>query len=153
MHKIRSFLWLNGKVDEAARLYVSLFKNSRIIRRERPGGPFAAVTFRLNGQEFVAFDGGPEYKQSAAFSIAVEVESQAEVDRLWARLLKGGKAHRCGWVVDRFGVYWQIVPSILPKLLSDRDPKKAKRVMEAMFAMVKIDIRGLRAAHAGKAAR
>ncbi|HVA38191.1 MAG TPA: VOC family protein [Candidatus Dormibacteraeota bacterium] len=138
MQKIRPFLWFDGKAEEAMNFYVSIFKNSRVLGANR---------FELEGQEFMAFDGGPEFTFSPAISFFVDCKTQEEVDELWAKLSEGGQTLQCGWLKDKYGVSWQIVPEILGELLSDPDPVKAKRVMDAMLRMVKIEIQGLRDAY------
>ncbi len=147
MKTITSFLWFNGGVEEAAKLYVSLIKGSKIVRVIRNGRKAASVRFRLKGQEFMAFDGGPHFTHTAAFSIVAECETQAEVDALWRRLSRGGRTLRCGWLQDRYGIHWQIIPSLLLELLTDKDPARAGRVREAMLGMVKIDSRALKRAY------
>ena len=154
MQKITPFLWFDTQAEEAANFYTSLFKNSKIgeIRRygdagPRPKGMVLTVTFSIEGQEFVALNGGPHYSFTPAISLFVNCETQAEVDRLWDQLCAGGKPNQCGWVTDKFGVTWQIIPTMLGKLLADPDPKKASRVMQAMLQMNKIDIERLEQAY------
>jgi predicted 3-demethylubiquinone-9 3-methyltransferase (glyoxalase superfamily) len=154
MQKITPFLWFDHQAEEAANLYVSLIPNSKIVSVARygdagpgPKGQVMTVNFRLAGQSFVALNGGPLYKFTEAISFLVNVETQAELDRLWTRLLDGGQPQQCGWLKDKFGLSWQIVPSILAPMLQDRDPVRARRVMEAMLKMVKLDIRGLEEAY------
>ena len=129
MQKIVPFLWFDGRAEEAMNFYISIFKNSKIGTVTRCG------------------DGGPMFKFSPAISLFVNCETQAEVDQLWEKLSAGGKPNRCGWLDDKFGVSWQVIPTTLGKLLSDPDPKKASRVMQAMMHMTKIDIAGLKAAY------
>ena len=155
MKKITPFLWFDGQAEEAAKCYVSVFENSKIlgITRQEGAGPRGKskamfASFRLDGQEFMALNGGPEFKFTPAISFFVSCKSQEEVDRLWARLSKGGKKGRCGWLEDRFGVSWQIIPTALGELMGDPDPEKAGRVMKAMLKMGKIDIARLKRAHA-----
>jgi predicted 3-demethylubiquinone-9 3-methyltransferase (glyoxalase superfamily) len=150
MQKITPFLWFNGQAEEAANLYTSLFKNSKIGNAARygeagpgPKGSVMSVTFQLDGQEFIALNGGPQFTFSPAVSFLVSCETQEEVDRLWEKLSEGGRTNRCGWLQDKFGLSWQIVPSVLGKMLHDQDPEKSKRVMSAMLQMEKIDIAGL----------
>jgi predicted 3-demethylubiquinone-9 3-methyltransferase (glyoxalase superfamily) len=150
MQKITPFLWFNGQAEEAANLYTSLFKNSKIGNIARygeagpgPKGSVMSVTFQLDGQEFIALNGGPQFTFSPAVSFLVSCETQEEVDRLWEKLSEGGRTNRCGWLQDKFGLSWQIVPSVLGKMLHDQDPEKSKRVMSAMLQMEKIDIAGL----------
>jgi predicted 3-demethylubiquinone-9 3-methyltransferase (glyoxalase superfamily) len=151
MQKVTPFLWFDGKAEEAMNLYVSLFKNARIVELHRAGdnGPVMSGTFEIDGAKYHAFNGGPMFTFSPAISMFVNCETQAEVDALWDRLLEGGEAQRCGWLKDRFGLSWQIVPSNLGKRLRDKDPVKAKRVMEAMMQMIKLDMDGLEQAYAG----
>lgn len=155
MQQITPFLWFNGTAEEAMNLYTSIFKNSKILSVTRygdagpgPKGSVMTATFELEGQKFHALNGGPEYSFTPAISLFVDCETQQEVDELWAKLTQGGEPGRCGWLKDRFGLSWQIIPSALGKLLSDKDPKKAGRVMQAMLQMGKIDIRGLQQAYA-----
>jgi predicted 3-demethylubiquinone-9 3-methyltransferase (glyoxalase superfamily) len=154
MQKITPFLWFNGQAEEAARLYTSLFKNSKIGSVARygeagpgPKGTAMSVTFELDGQEFIALNGGPQFTFSPAVSFLVSCETQEEVDRLWEKLSEGGQKQRCGWLQDKYGLSWQIVPSVLGKLLHDKDPEKSKKVMSAMMQMDKIDIAGLEQAY------
>jgi predicted 3-demethylubiquinone-9 3-methyltransferase (glyoxalase superfamily) len=154
MQKVAPCLWFDGKAEEAARFYTSLFPLSRITGISRygeagpgPKGKVMTVQFRLAGQDFIALNGGPQYRFTPAISLSVDCRSQREVDRLWEKLTKGGGAPvQCGWLTDRFGVSWQIVPSVLRELLSDPDPERTKRVMQAMLQMVKLDVEGLRQA-------
>ena len=154
MKRITPFLWFDGKAEEAMNLYVSLFKNSKVgnVTRYGEGGPgpkgsVMTATFELDGQEFMALNGGPEFKFTEAISFYVNVETQEEVDELWEKLSKGGEKGQCGWLKDRFGLSWQVVPSILGKLLRDKDAEKSKRVMKAMLQMQKIDIKKLKQAY------
>lgn len=154
MQKITTFLWFDNQAEEAAKLYVSLFKNSKIgsISRYGDAGPgpkdsVMMVTFQLDGQEFMALNGGPTYKFTPAVSLFVNCETQPEVDELWDKLSEGGRKDRCGWLTDKYGLSWQIIPNALMKLMSDPDPEKSKRVMKAMLQMDKIDIAGLDRAH------
>ena len=159
MQKITPFLWFDGKAEEAANFYTSIFKNSRVgqIRRWGAGGPgpqgaVMSATFQLDGQEFIALNGGPQFTFSPAISFFVNCETQEEVDGLWEKLSAGGKTNRCGWLQDKFGVSWQIVPTALGRLLGDPDPEKSSRVMKAMLQMEKIDISGLKRAYENKSA-
>ena len=159
MQKITTFLWFDDKAEEAANLYVSLFKNSKIENisyygegAPRPKGTVLTVVFQLDGQQFMALNGGPHYSFTPAISLLVNCEAQEEVDRLWDKLLEGGNPSRCGWLQDRYGLSWQIVPTILGKLMSDPDRKKADRVMQAMLKMDKLDIKGLEKAYKGDSA-
>ena len=154
MQKITPFLWFDDKAEEAANLYVSIFKNSRVGRVTRygegapgPKGKVMSVTFELDGQEFYALNGGPMFSFTPAISFFVNCETQKEVDELWRNLSAGGEESRCGWLKDRYGLSWQIIPSVLGKMLQDKDGKKAKRVMEAMLQMGKIDINRLQQAY------
>jgi predicted 3-demethylubiquinone-9 3-methyltransferase (glyoxalase superfamily) len=154
MQKITPFLWFNGDAEEAAQFYTSVFKNSRVIRMTRygdggpgPKGTVMSVIFELEGQEFYALNGGPMFTFSPAISFFVNCETQEEVDALWAKLSEGGEKQQCGWLRDKYGVTWQIIPSLLGKMLGDRDPRKAKAVMEAMLQMHKIDIAALEKAY------
>lgn len=155
MQKITPFLWFDGKAEEAMNFYVSIFKNSRMGSIGRygeagpgPKGSVMSATFVLDGQEFFALNGGPAFTFTPAISFFVNCETQAEVDELWEKLSAGGSTQRCGWLQDKFGVSWQIVPSILGKLLQDKDAAKSSRVMKAMMQMNKLDIRGLEQAAA-----
>ena len=155
MQKITTFLWFDNQAEEAANFYVSIFKNSRIGKISRYGdagpGPKGAamlVTFQIEGQEFIALNGGPQFKFTPAISLLVNCETQQEVDQLWDRLSEGGQKSRCGWLQDKYGLSWQVVPTELSKLMNDPDPQKAGRVMQAMLQMDKIDIAGLKEAHA-----
>jgi len=154
MQKITPFLWFDGKVEEAMNFYVSVFKNSKIVRVTRfgeagpgPKGTVMSVTFQLDGQEFFALNGGPQFTFSPAISFFVTCETQQEVDELWEKLSEGGSKDRCGWLKDKYGLSWQIVPSVLDKMLQDKDAEKAGRVMKAMFQMDKIDIKRLKQAY------
>lgn len=152
--KITPFLWFDDKAEDAANFYVSIFKNSRIgtVRRYGDAGPgpkgkVMTLTFELDGQPFFALNGGPHYTFSPAVSFFVNCETQQEVDELWDRLSAGGQPLRCGWLTDKFGLTWQIIPSVLGELLGDKDPEKSARVMQAMMQMVKLDIAGLKQAY------
>lgn len=157
MQKITPFLWFDNQAEEAMKFYTSIFKNSKIGRVTRygdagpgPKGTVMSATFELDGQEFMALNGGPLFKFSPAISFYVNCKTQKQVDELWAKLSAGGKTDRCGWLTDKFGLSWQIIPSILGELLHDKDPAKSQRVMQAMLQMNKLDIAGLKRAHAGK---
>ena len=154
MQKITPFLWFDGKAEEAANFYTSIFRDSTIKNLSRYGeagpGPKRAVmsaTFQLGGQEFMALNGGPLFTFTPAISFFVNCETQEEVDELWEKLSAGGEKSRCGWLRDKYGVSWQIIPSVLGEMLRDKDAKKSKRVMEAMLGMDKIDIQTLRRAY------
>ena len=157
MQKITPFLWFSDNAEEAVRVYVSIFKNSKIgkIARYdeagekiagRPAGSVMTVEFQLEGEDFVALNGGPMFKFTEAISFVVNCETQEEVDYYWKKLSAGGKEVQCGWLKDKFGLSWQIVPTILPELLSDKDAAKSQRVMQAMLEMVKPDIKKLKQA-------
>ncbi len=149
--KFSTFLWFDSEAEAAAKLYTSIFEGSKIRDVARSGDKVQGVTFELGGQVFIAFNGGPHYKLSPAASIFVSCETQAEVDRIWDALLSGGgKPTRCGWLEDRFGLSWQVIPTILPKLLSDPDPQRAGRALQAMLGMQKLDIAALKRAAAGE---
>ena len=154
MQKITTFLWFDSNAEEAMNFYVSIFKDSKIGRVARygdagpgPKGTVMAATFYLAGQEFQALNGGPKFKFTPAISLFVNCETQEEVDELWEKLLQGGREDQCGWLTDKFGLSWQIIPTILGKLLSDKDPKKSQSVMRAMLQMKKIDIKKLKQAY------
>jgi predicted 3-demethylubiquinone-9 3-methyltransferase (glyoxalase superfamily) len=155
--KITPFLWFDDKAEEAAKFYTSIFKNSKIgnITRYdeeaagptgRPAGSVMTVDFQLGGQEFVALNGGPMFKFTEAISFVVNCENQEEVDYFWSKLSAGGEESRCGWLKDKFGLSWQVVPTVLTEMLTDKDTAKAKRVMHAMLQMDKIDIAVLKKA-------
>jgi predicted 3-demethylubiquinone-9 3-methyltransferase (glyoxalase superfamily) len=153
MQKITTFLWFDNQAEEAANFYTSLFKNSRIVNVHRygtagpgPEGSVMLVTFELAGQQFHALNGGPEYTFTPAISLYVDCGSQEEVDELWARFTDGGREDACGWLTDRFGVSWQVIPRQLTDLLSDPDPGRANRAMQAMLGMKKIDVSAVQAA-------
>jgi predicted 3-demethylubiquinone-9 3-methyltransferase (glyoxalase superfamily) len=154
MQKITPFLWFDSNAEEAMNFYVSIFKNSKVGAVTRYGeagpGPKGAVmsaTFQLDGQEFFALNGGPLFKFTEAISFFVNCETQQEVDELWEKLSEGGQTSRCGWLKDKYGLSWQIIPSVLTTMLRNKDPGKAKRVMEAMLQMTKIDISRLKQAY------
>jgi predicted 3-demethylubiquinone-9 3-methyltransferase (glyoxalase superfamily) len=156
MQKITPFLWFDHQAEEAMHFYTSILKNSKIGKVSRygdsgpgPKGSVMTASFELDGQEFVALNGGPLFKFTEAVSFLVRCENQAEVDELWEKLSAGGQPSRCGWLKDKFGLSWQIQPIALMELLSDPDPVKSARVMQAMLQMTKIDIAKLKAAHAG----
>jgi predicted 3-demethylubiquinone-9 3-methyltransferase (glyoxalase superfamily) len=152
--KITTFLWFDDNAEEAMNHYVSIFKSSKILSVTRNGkagpGPEGTVlvgSFQLEGQEFTALNGGPQFKFTEAISLVVHCDSQKEVDDLWAKLSKGGAPGQCGWLKDKFGLSWQVVPRVMIELLQDKDPAKSQRVMQAMMQMTKIDIAGLQRAH------
>ncbi|SEN03978.1 VOC family protein [Nonomuraea pusilla] len=150
MQKITTFLWFDSQAEEAAEFYTSLFADSRVVDVQRhgeagpgPEGTAMLVTFELAGQRFLALNGGPHFRFTEAVSLYVDCESQEEVDELWARLTEGGEESQCGWLKDRYGLSWQIVPRVLGELMSDPDRARAGRVTRAMLGMKKIEIQGL----------
>lgn len=158
MQKITPFLWFDDKAEEAANFYVSVFKNSKIgaITRYseegaeasgRPKGSVMTVEFQLDGQEFIALNGGPHFKFTEAISFSVDCKTQQEVDEFWEKLSESGEKGRCGWLKDKYGLSWQVNPTVLGEMLQDKDPAKARRVMEAMLQMDKIDIETLKQAY------
>ncbi len=156
MQKITPFLWFDNNAEDAMNFYTSIFRNSKVLTVSRYGeagpGPAGAVMtaeFELEGQEFVALNGGPRFKFTEAISFVVNCETQEEVDNFWEKLSEGGEKSRCGWLKDKFGLWWQVVPVILAELMSDPDPEKSKRVMQSMLTMDKIEIEPLKRAHAG----
>lgn len=153
MQKITPFLWFDHQAEEAMNFYISIFKNSKVVSIARygdagpgPKGSVMTAAFQLDGQDFVALNGGPQFTFSPAISFVVNCKTQEEVDEFWEKLSDGGKENQCGWLDDKFGVSWQIVPTVLGQLLSDADPVKSGRVMQAMLQMTKIDIAGLKRA-------
>ena len=150
MQKITPFLWFDTQAEEAMNFYVSIFKNSKAGRITRSGSSVMSVTFELEGQHFMALNGGPTFHFTPAISLFVDCETQEEVDELWRKLGEGGKPGRCGWLTDRFGLSWQIIPRGLGEMLSDPDPARSERVMKAMLQMDKIDVGGLKRAYAGE---
>ena len=149
MAKITPFLWFNGQVEEAVNFYVSVFKNSKVKSLNRQRGTVFSATFELDGQDFFALIGGPQFTFSPAVSFFVNCETQPEIDDLWAKLTDGGEEQPCGWLKDKYGLSWQIIPSILGSLLQSKEPEKAQRAMKAMLQMKKLDIAALREAHDG----
>jgi len=154
MQKITPFLWFDGKAEEAMNFYTEIFKNSKVVDIMRygdagpgPKGSVMSATFQLEGQEFIALNGGPQFTFSPAISFFVKCQTQEEVDELWDRLLAGGRPQQCGWLTDRYGLSWQIVPTVLGEMLQDKDPDKSSRVMKAMLKMVKLDIAALKEAY------
>jgi len=154
MQKITPFLWFDGNAEEAMNFYVSIFKNSKVGRISRcgdagpgPKGTVMSVTFQLEGQEFMALNGGPHFSFSPAISFFVSCETQEEVDQLWEKLSAGGKIEKCGWLKDKYGLSWQIIPATLGQLMQDKDPERSKRVMNAMLQMDKIEIKKLKQAY------
>jgi predicted 3-demethylubiquinone-9 3-methyltransferase (glyoxalase superfamily) len=154
MEKITPCLWFDTQGEEAAKFYTSVFKNSKILdvarygeAGPRPEGTVMTVTFELDGQEFIALNGGPEFKFNEAISFQVNCATQEEVDEFWNALSEGGEEGPCGWLKDKYGVSWQIIPTVLSELISDPDPEKSQSVMKAMLAMGKIDIEALQKAY------
>ena len=157
MQKITPWLWFDTEAEEAATFYTSVFKNSKILSVNRFGeagpaepGSVMTVAFELDGQEFVGLNGRPAFTFNESVSFMVSCDSQAEVDDYWNRLTEGGEESQCGWLKDKYGVSWQIIPTALPELLGDPDPARAQRALQAMLKMSKIDIEGLRQAAAGE---
>jgi predicted 3-demethylubiquinone-9 3-methyltransferase (glyoxalase superfamily) len=157
VQKITPFLWFDGKAEEAANFYVSVFKNSKILSIARfgeagpgPKGSAMVVSFEIEGQKFSALNGGSQYTFSPAISFLVDCETQAEVDDLWKKLTAGGKEVQCGWLTDKFGVSWQIIPRAFMEMMQDKDPVRSQRVFRAMMQMVKIDIETLKRAYRGE---
>jgi predicted 3-demethylubiquinone-9 3-methyltransferase (glyoxalase superfamily) len=154
MNKITPFLWFDDKAEEAVHFYTSIFKNSKIgsVTRYGEGGPgpngtVMSATFQLDGQEFIALNGGPHFTFSPAISFFVNCEAQQEVDELWEKLSESGEKQRCGWLKDKYGLSWQIVPTVLGEMLQDKDAEKSQRVMKAMLQMDKLDINTLKQAY------
>ena len=154
MQKISPFLWFDGNAEEAVNFYVSIFKDSKVLNISRygeagpgPKGSVMSATFQLHGQEFIALNGGPHFKFTPAISFFVHCQTQAEVDELWEKLSAGGRKDRCGWLTDKYGLSWQIVPDVLGKMLNDPDREKSKRVMTAMLQMDKIEVKKLEQAY------
>jgi predicted 3-demethylubiquinone-9 3-methyltransferase (glyoxalase superfamily) len=154
MQKITPFLWFDGKAEEAMNFYISIFKNSKTVSVTRygeegpgPSGTVMTAAFQLEGQEFTALNGGPQFTFSQAISFVVNCETQEEVDTFWEKLSEGGEKQQCGWLKDKFGVSWQVVPVALVEMLQDKDPERSKRVMAAMLQMDKIDIKTLKRAY------
>ncbi len=157
MQKITPFLWFDSNAEEAAKFYTSIFKNSKIGEltyygkgMPLPAGTVMTVPFELEGQEFVALNGGPQFKFTEAVSFVVNCETQQEIDYFWEKLSEGGEKSRCGWLKDKFCLWWQVEPTALPELLSGKDPARAQRVMEAIVQMDKPDIAAMRKAYEGK---
>jgi predicted 3-demethylubiquinone-9 3-methyltransferase (glyoxalase superfamily) len=155
-HRITPFLWFDHQAEEAAKLYVSVFPNSKIHQVSRyteagPGKPGSVmvVHFEIDGQPLLALNGGPHFKLTEAFSLSVQCETQQEIDRLWSTLSEGGATSQCGWLKDRFGLSWQIVPDLVPAMMADTDEKRRTRVMQAVYKMTKLDIAALKKAWEG----
>jgi predicted 3-demethylubiquinone-9 3-methyltransferase (glyoxalase superfamily) len=151
--KITPFLWFDQNAEEAVRFYTSVFKNSKVLEESRwgeggpvPKGTLMTARFQIDGQEIIALNGGPRFKLNEAFSLLVSCESQAEVDELWAKLGAGGEESMCGWIKDKYGLWWQIIPTALPEMLQDKDPARVQRVTAAMLKMRKLDIARLKQA-------
>ena len=156
MPKITPFLWFESQAEEAANFYTSIFKDSRIGKISRygeagpgPKGTVLTVSFTLNGEEFIALNGGPKYKFTPAISFVVNCDTQQEIDEYWSKLLAGGRPDQCGWLTDKYGLSWQIVPTILGQLMADKDTQKSARVMKALLQMTKLDIDVLKSAYDG----
>ena len=151
MQQITPFLWFDGRAEEARDFYVSIFKNSKVLKTSRygdlgpgPKGTVMTTSFELNGQEFVALNGGPEFKFTPALSLVVNCDTQAEIDYYWEKLLAGGTESHCGWLFDKFGVSWQVVPRALSDMLSDKDERRANRVIRALMEMIRLDLEVLK---------
>jgi predicted 3-demethylubiquinone-9 3-methyltransferase (glyoxalase superfamily) len=156
MQTITPFLWFNDKAEEAMKFYVSIFKNSKTISLSRygdagpgPKGSVMVAKFQLDGQDFIALNGGPTFTFSPAISFVVNCKTQEEVDEYWEKLSAGGATNQCGWLTDKFGLSWQIVPTALGEMMADKDPERSNRVMKAMLQMTKIDIAALQRAYHG----
>ncbi len=157
LQRISPFLWFDKQAEEAANFYTSIFKNSKVgkVARYGEGGPgpkgsAMTVAFELDGQEFVALNGGPQFKFCEAVSFVVNCETQQEIDEFWEKLSEGGKKVECGWLKDKYGLSWQVVPTVLGELLGDKDPARSQRVMNALLKMKKLDIEGLKKAYQGQ---
>ena len=155
--KITPFLWFNDNAEEAMNLYTSVFKDSKIVNVTRYGkgapgkeGTVMTGTFQIDGQTFYVLNGGPQFKFTEAISLFVNCETQEEVDELWEKLSEGGQKSQCGWLKDKFGLSWQIIPAAMGQMLQDKDPQKSQRVMQAMMQMTRIDIQKLQAAYNGE---
>ena len=156
LHKITPHLWFDGNAEEAVNFYVSIFEFSRILNMSRygdagpgPKGSVMAISFELQGQPFAAVNGGPMFKFNEAISFLIWCDNQKEIDRLWSKLLPGGQEQACGWLKDKYGLSWQIVPTAIPKMMTDPDPTKSERVMNAFLKMKKLDIAAIERAYAG----
>jgi predicted 3-demethylubiquinone-9 3-methyltransferase (glyoxalase superfamily) len=152
MPKITSFLWFDNNAEEAASFYASVFKSAKVLNVSRRDGKVLTVNFEIEGQQFMALNGGPYYTLNEAFSIFVSCDTQEEVDFYWNKLLEGGTPSRCGWLKDKYGLSWQVIPKALMELMGDPDPEKSNAVFQAMMKMDKIIVADLEKAHAGKAA-
>jgi predicted 3-demethylubiquinone-9 3-methyltransferase (glyoxalase superfamily) len=154
--KITTFLWFNDNAEEATNFYISVFKNSKVLNTTRygdagpgPKGSVMTITFQLEGQEFIALNGGPQFKFNEAISLLVNCDTQKEIDELWSKLTAGGQEVDCGWLKDKYGLFWQITPRVLLEMIQDKDAEKANRVFEAMLKMKKIEIEPLKQAYDG----
>ena len=152
MPSITPFLWFENNAEDAMNYYISIFKNGRVLNISRVDGKVMSVTFELEGQKFMGLNAGPHFKFTEAISFFINCETQQEVDELWEKLSAGGSKSRCGWLKDKFGLSWQIIPAALGRLMNDPDPEKSKAVMQAMLKMDKIVIADLEKAYAGKTA-
>lgn len=152
MPRITPFLWFDHQAEEAMKYYISIFKNGRVLGVHHANGKVLTVTFEINGQRFIGLNGGPLFRFTEAVSLFVDCETQEEVDELWEKLSPGGEKSRCGWLKDKFGLSWQIIPKALMELLSDPDPEKSNAVMQAMLKMNKIVIDDLKKAYEGETA-
>ena len=152
MLTITPFLWFDSQAEEAMNFYISIFKNEKVLSVSRANGKVMSVTFELEGQKFMGLNAGPQFKFTEAISLFVDCETQEEVDELWEKLSEGGEKGRCGWLKDKYGLSWQIIPTALGKLMSDPDPEKSKAVFQAMLKMNKIVIEDLKRAYEGKTA-
>lgn len=152
MQKITPFLWFDGKAEEAMNFYLSVFRDAKVVNvmRAGPNGPVISTTFELLGQRFIALNGGPRHAFTPAVSFFVSCETQAEIDHYWTKLTDGGTEQPCGWLVDRYGLSWQVVPPVLGSMLGDSDPARSGRAMQAMLAMKKLDIAELTRAYEGR---
>ena len=152
MPKITPFLWFDNQAEEAMNFYISIFKNGKVLSVHRIDGKVMSVTFELEGQKIMGLNAGPQFNFTEAISLFVDCETQEEVDELWERLSEGGAKGRCGWLKDKYGLSWQIIPTTLGKLMNDPDPEKSKAVVQAMLKMHKIVIEDLKRAYEGKTA-
>jgi len=152
MPKITPFLWFDNQAEEAMNFYISIFKNGKVLSVHRIDGKVMSVTFELEGQKIMGLNAGPQFNFTEAISLFVDCETQEEVDELWERLSEGGAKGRCGWLKDKYGLSWQIIPTTLGKLMNDPDPEKSKAVVQAMLKMNKIVIEDLKRAYEGKTA-
>ncbi len=156
MQKITPFLWFDGDAEEAARFYTSVFEESKIVTvthygeaGPRPNGSVMTMVFQICGQEFIALNGGPQYKFTPAVSFVVSCQTQAEIDRYWDKLVEGGRPVQCGWLTDKYGLSWQIVPASISEMMQDKDAQRSRRVMQAVMTMIKLDLAELQRAYDG----